>query len=67
VWKLYDRALGIQVGRLQKLSDFDLTDRVVRAKMAERYGRDIPMDSTVISPGTIFESPELKVVAHGGS
>ena len=67
VWKLYDRALGIQVGRLQKLSDVDLTDRVVRAKMAERYGSNIPMDSTVISPSAIFESPELKVVAQGGS
>jgi hypothetical protein len=65
VWKLYDRALGIQVGRLQKLSDFDLTDRVVRAKMTERYGHDIPMDSTVISPNALFDSPELKVVAQG--
>jgi len=64
VWKLYDRALGIQVGRLQKLSDFDLTDRVVRAKMTERYGNDIPMDSTVISPSALFDSPELKVVAQ---
>jgi hypothetical protein len=64
VWKLYDRALGIQVGRLQKLSDFDLTDRVVRAKLTQRYGNDIPMESTVISPSAVFEAPELKVVAQ---
>ena len=64
VWKLYDRALGIQIGRLQKLSDFDLSDRVVGAKMTERYGTAIPMDSTVISPNAMFESSELKVVAQ---
>jgi uncharacterized protein YycO len=64
VWKLYDRALGIQIGHLQKLSDFDLTDRVVEAKMTERYGTAIPMDSTVISPNAMFESPDLKVVAQ---
>jgi hypothetical protein len=56
--------LGIQVGRLQKLSDFDLTDRVVRAKLTQRYGNDIPMESTVISPSAVFEAPELKVVAQ---
>ena len=64
VWKLYDRALGIQVGRLQKLRDFDLSDSAVRAKMTERYGDTVPLDSTVISPSAIFDSPELEVVAQ---
>ena len=32
--------------------------------MTERYGTAIPMDSTVISPNAMFESPDLKVVAQ---
>jgi hypothetical protein len=59
VWKIYDRALGLQLGKLQKLREFDLSDPTVKAKMKERYGDAMPMDETVISPGEIFSCPEL--------
>ncbi len=63
VWKIYDRALGLHLGRLQKLREFDLTDPVVKAKMKERYGRSFPMDESVISPGEIFSSKGLITIA----
>ncbi len=62
VWKIYDQGIGVQVGRLQKLRDFDLSDPVVKAKMQERYGNRVPMDETVISPSEIFSSKLLIVV-----
>ena len=62
VWKIYDQGIGVQVGRLQKLRDFDLSDPVVKAKMQERYGNRVPMDETVISPGEMFSSKLLIVV-----
>jgi hypothetical protein len=62
VWKIYDRGIGVQVGRLQKLRDFDLSDPIVKAKMQERYGNRVLMDETVISPGEIFSSKLLVVV-----
>jgi hypothetical protein len=62
VWKMYDRALGVPIGRLQKLEDFDLTDPAVRAKMKQRYGSKLPKGETVISPVAMFESPRLIVV-----
>jgi hypothetical protein len=62
VWKIYDQGIGVQVGRLQKLRDFDLSDPIVKAKMQERYGNRVPMDETVISPGEIFSSKLLIVV-----
>jgi hypothetical protein len=62
VWKIYDRGIGIQVGQLQKLLDFDLSDPVVKSKMKERYGNHIPMEETVISPGEIFSAVSLRVV-----
>ena len=62
VWKIYERALGVKLGELQKLREFDLTDAAVRAKMRERYGTQVPLDEPVISPGAQFDSPLLETV-----
>jgi hypothetical protein len=64
VWKIYDRALGIDIGALQKLRDFNLADPVVKAKMQERYGAAVPLEEPVISPGAMFSSPLLETVAE---
>ena len=64
VWKIYDRALGIRVGRLQKLREFDLSDPIVKTRMKERYGSSIPLEEPVISPGEIFSYDGLIVVAE---
>jgi len=42
VWKVYKEGLGIEVGQLAKLQDFDLSNPVVRRKMRERYGNRVP-------------------------
>lgn len=62
IWKVYQRATGIEIGKLQKLSDFDLTNEVVKRKMVERYGTKIPMNEIVISPAAIFDSELLTTV-----
>ena len=62
VWKMYDQALGLKLGKLQKLREFDLTDAAVKAKMHERYGARVPLDEPVISPGAQFASPLLETV-----
>jgi hypothetical protein len=62
VWKAYERSLGVRIGRLQKVRDFDLSDPAVKAKMRERYGTRIPLDEPVISPVAMFNSPLLVTV-----
>ena len=62
IWKVYQRSTGFEIGKLQKLSDFDLTNEVVKKKMRERYGDEIPMNETVISPSSIFDSELLTTV-----
>ncbi len=62
VWKVYERALGVEIGSLQKLREFRLKDPVVRAKLRERYGANVPLDEPVISPATMFGSAELETV-----
>jgi hypothetical protein len=64
VWKVYDRALGVRIGELQKLHEFDLTDPAVKAKLRERYGDAVPLDEPVISPAAMFASPLLEVVVE---
>jgi len=62
VWKMYEEALGLRLGKLQKLSEFDLADPLVKAKLRERYGTQVPLDEPVISPAAVFASPLLKPV-----
>ena len=64
VWKAYERALGIQIGALQRVRDFNLSDPVVRAKMRERYGIKVPLNEPVISPVSMFRSDLLITVAE---
>jgi len=63
VWKAYDRSLGVQIGKLQKVRDFNLSNPAVQTKMRERYGKTIPLDESVISPAAMFESPLLVTVS----
>ena len=63
VWKIYESALGVEVGKPQKLREFNLTDPVVKQKLMERYGAKVPLDETVISPEAIFSSPELVTIS----
>lgn len=62
IWKIYQRTTGVEIGKLEKLKDFDLTSPAVKQKMKERYGNQIPMEETVISPGAIFDSELLMTV-----
>jgi hypothetical protein len=62
VWKIYKETLNIEIGKLQELREFDLTNDIVKNKMKERYGDDIPLDEKVISPANMFESDKLVTV-----
>lgn len=59
VWKIYKEAVGIEIGELEKLGDFNLTDKAVKQKLKERYGDNIPKDELVISPASMFDSDQL--------
>jgi hypothetical protein len=64
VWKIYQRALGVEIGALQKLREFRLDDPAVAAKLRERYGAELPLDESVISPAAMFEWSGLELVAE---
>ena len=62
IWKIYQRATGIEIGNLEQLGDFDLSSKVVKQKIKERYGEKIPLDELVISPAALFESDKLVTI-----
>jgi len=64
VWKMYKTALGLEIGELQTFGDFDLSSPEVAKTIQERYSEGLPMDETVISPASMFESDELVVVVQ---
>ena len=59
VWKIYKEVLDIEIGNLEPLSNFDLSHKLVKQKMKERYGTKIPLNEKVISPVAMFESEYL--------
>lgn len=62
VWKIYKGAANIEVGKLKKLKDFDLSGDEVKRIMSERYGSNIPYNEDVISPADIYDSELLYTV-----
>jgi uncharacterized protein YycO len=62
VWKIYKEATNIEIGKLEELADFDLSNDIVKQKMRERYGDDVPLNEKVISPASMFISDKLITV-----
>jgi cell wall-associated NlpC family hydrolase len=62
VWKIYERALHVEVGKLARLKEFDLSNPIVQSMMKQRYGNNIPLDEPVISPEAMFRSELLTTV-----
>jgi uncharacterized protein YycO len=62
IWKIYKEGTGLEIGKLQELKDFDLTNPAVKAKLKERYGNNIPQHEKVISPAEMFESDLLTTI-----
>ncbi|MGD9639560.1 MAG: YiiX family permuted papain-like enzyme [Alphaproteobacteria bacterium] len=62
VWKIFKEALDIEIGKLEKLSDFNLENSTVKKIMKQRYGENIPLDEIVISPASMFDSDKIELV-----
>ncbi len=62
VHKLYDRTTDVSLGRLQRLGDLHLEHPLVRKKLAERFGAELPLEEQVVSPQALFEDERLVTV-----
>lgn len=64
IWKIYKRGANIEVGKLETLADFNLSHPLVKKKLKERYGENIPLDEIVISPVSILKSNNLETITE---
>jgi len=62
VWKIYNKCLGVKLGKLKKLKDFDLSHPLVKSLLKERYGNNPPLEDKIISPDSMYESKDLETV-----
>lgn len=61
-WKIYKEAFNIEIGELEKIGDFDVSNQIVQKKVKERYGNDIPNDELIITPDRMFKSKKMITV-----
>jgi len=64
VWKVYHETLGLDLGELRPLKDFNLKSPEVKRIMKQRYGDNIPWESMMISPGDMYESELFETVDY---
>lgn len=64
VWKCYRKA-EISLSDLRKLKSYNLSHPLVREILSERYGKKIPMEEKVVSPGDLYNSTLLIKVSEG--
>ncbi len=62
VYKLYKNALNIEVCTLKKLSDYDLSNPLVKEKLKEKYNGKIPLQETIVAPSDIANSSMVELV-----
>ena len=65
VWKLFDRSLKIDLCQPRHLGDFHLSNPIVKAKLEQRYGNNVPLDEEVVAPSELHESDLLVEVYSG--
>ncbi|WP_241547995.1 YiiX family permuted papain-like enzyme [Leptospira stimsonii] len=63
-WKIYKKALNIELTEDKRLKDFDLNNSTVEYLMKKRYGKNIPLNDFVVSPADMFSSKKLETIAE---
>lgn len=61
-WKLYHKAVKIDLCTPGKLSSFDLSDPLTKQQLKNKYGNAVPQDEQVVSPDDLYHSPKLEVI-----
>ena len=64
VWKIYKETFNIEIGKPERMGNFDLSDETVRKKARERYGDHIPEDEPVITPDAMFRAENLITITE---
>ncbi|AKL97403.1 YiiX/YebB-like N1pC/P60 family cysteine hydrolase [Endomicrobium proavitum] len=64
IWKIYNRALGIEISQLRVFADFNLADENVKTRLQEVFGNNIPIYEQITTPADIFNSNMLITIVE---
>ncbi len=62
VWKMYKEGLGVELCAPKPMRENNLGSETVQRVMKERYGAAPPLDELMVSPGALFDCPQLRTV-----
>lgn len=62
VYKLFYNALNIELCKTRKIGDYDFSHPLVKEKLLEKYGNNIPLNETMVAPSDLFESNMLSLI-----
>lgn len=62
VFKMYGKALGKTIGKMERFSDFNLSNPEVVKELKRRYGGDFNLREIVVTPKSMYESELLETV-----
>lgn len=62
VWKVYKRALNVELAPLQSFKELDLEHPLVQSKVEERFKGNLSLDEKIISPEQLYQSDKLEFV-----
>lgn len=62
VYKMYKNALNIELCMVKTFKDYDLSNPLVKEKLKDKFGKEIPMDEKIVSPGDLFDSEKLVLI-----
>ena len=62
IWKLYNECLNQKLGILNKIKDCNLEHPIVKKMLKERYGDNIPLEETVVSPNEMYKAKQLDTI-----
>jgi hypothetical protein len=62
VWKVFKKALDIELCDRHPLGDYDIDQPEVHQKLEQRFGSDIPLEQLVVAPSDLYKSKKLKTI-----
>lgn len=66
VWKFWKEALQLELCPLKKYKEYDLSNPYVKLILSQKFGKDIPLEETAVSPKDILQSSLLETVFPKG-
>ena len=62
VYDIYKKAVGISLGKVQRVKDLNLKPKSVQKLIKARLGKRLNLNEKIITPVSIFNDPRLETV-----